>query len=61
MEIYIETYAYIAELRKTKLIDSIKYETNEIIITKNKKIIKGKKLVNFFTNIEAMWKKCSAF
>ena len=72
MKICIGTYAYItnicaiAELRKTKVIDSIKYEANEIIIirrTKNKIIIiKGKKkLVNFFANIEAMWKKCPAF
>ena len=41
IRIYIETYAYItnicaiAELRKTKLIDSTKYEANEIIITKH--------------------------
>ena len=70
MKICIGTYAYItnicaiAELRKTKVIDSIKYEANEIIIitTKNKIIIiKGKNLVNFFANIEAMWKKCPAF
>ena len=69
MRICIGTYAYItnicaiAELRKTKVIDSIKYEANEIfIITKNKKNNnKRKKIVNFFANIEAMWKKCSAF
>ena len=66
MKICIGTYAYItnisaiAELRKTKVIDSIKYEANEIIIiiTKNNK---RKKLVNFFANIEAMWKRYSAF
>ena len=69
MRICIGTYAYItnicaiAELRKTKVIDSIKYEANEIfIITKNKKNNnKRKNIVNFFVNIEAMWKKCSAF
>ena len=44
MRICIATYAYIsnicaiAELRKTRVIDSIKYEANEItILTKNKK------------------------
>ena len=44
MRICIATYAYItnicpiAELRKTKVIDSIKYEVNEItIITGNNK------------------------
>ena len=59
MRICIATYAYItnicaiAELRKTKVIDSVKYEANESN--------KGKKLINFFANIEAMRKKCSAF
>ena len=66
MRICIGAYAYIksscaiAELRKTKVIDSLKDKANEIIII----IIivkKGILLVNFFANIEAMWKRCSVF
>ena len=57
MRICIGTYVYItsicaiAELRKTKVIDSINDETNEIIIHIKKK---EKKIVNFFANIEAI-------
>ena len=54
MRICIGAYAYITniyaitELRKTKVIDSIKYEANEImIITKNKKNNKRKKASKF--------------
>ena len=60
MRICIGTYTYITsicaitELRKTKVIDSIK---DEAVNNDNEK----KKLINFFANIQAMWKKRSAF
>ena len=59
MRICIGTCAYIAsicaitELRTTKVIDSIKDKANKIIIIKKK--YRGKQLVNFFANIEAMF------
>lgn len=53
----VESICAITEVRKTKLIDTIKDKTNGII----KKRTRGKKLVNFFANIEATWRKCSAF
>ena len=49
---YITSICVIAELCKTKVIDSIKDEANEIIK-------KEKKLANFFANIQAMWKNSS--